>query len=218
MMGYKSGRHTARRSWHERRSSTTTPTMHTASPESPDLSAAIGRVPLKEIPTGTERNHGGQEECLKCGHRGRQSEVRRRPSTPWLRIVDSSDGFRRVNASWYHAFPVPNLRFSLVDTDVGVVEQRILQNPADGAHPVGGTHDVHVVQGREQTLICAELGLQSLKCGALTKGKHGGHQWVALFTTFCLDDCVDDAIMDNLKLTRRTAARVVLLNPPRTTV
>ena len=158
-------------------------------------------VCLSEMPTGSERNHGGQEECPKCGHLGQQSEVRRRPHHG-LRIVDSGDGLHHVNASWHHAFPVPNLRFSVVDTDVGMVEQRILQNPIDGAHSVGRTHDVHIVQERKQTLICLELGLQSLKCGVLPKGKQGGHQWVTLFTTFCLYDCVDDAVVVLPQITR----------------
>ena len=100
----------------------------------------------------------------------RQLEVRRHPSTPWPQ--DRGLWRRPPSRQCLVAFPVP---------------KRILQNPADGAHPVG--------QGTRTDAHLPGAGPAVPEVRVLTKGKQGRHLWVTMFTAFCLYDRVDHAIM-----------------------
>ena len=89
--------------------------------------------------------------------------------------MDHGNCLHHVDAMWHHTFLVPHLGFPVVHTDGRVEEPDVLQKPKNRTDPIRRTHDVNIVEEREQALVILELGLQSLKGGMLSQGKQCRH-------------------------------------------
>ena len=155
----------------DQHSNTTTSSTRTANQESSVPAATTGHALLTTTPTERRRDQGDAVVCPTTGRLGPRLAARRYLSTLWLLDHGITSMPRGARASLFRTWVFP----CWTRMDEGWINAFC----------------------RIPWIALTQSGWDCRACrvGVLSGGDQSRHEWVALFTTFCLSDCVDDTIL-----------------------